>query len=125
MYFINHEHESNYIELASMYKTRFKEGKIDFQYLPNIYIASTPGLFELINLYQLDLSSGPLFHLMSWNDEEEKHEPSHPGLTGSTKRLVEIGSSLYNGYPADLDYTFSEEFANVIIQAIKIRSKLL
>lgn len=122
MYFINEQHQQNYINLMAEYE--LKRGSVDRQYEANIYIASVPYIFDLIDLDKLNKSGGPLYHLMEWDEEKKKHVPAHPGLTGSTTKLLTVGLSLYNGYPTDLDYTYSREFANVIIQAIKIRNNL-
>ena len=62
---------------------------------------------------------------MEYNEQEEKMIPSHPGLTGSTRWLVQAGFSLYNGNPCDLDHSNSPEFALVFIEAFKIRNKIV
>ncbi|MCM3444737.1 hypothetical protein [Metabacillus halosaccharovorans] len=70
----------------------------DVLYESNIYIAAYPGIFKCLNINMIETSSGPLFMVTKWNEEEGRHVVSAAALTGSTKRLVEVGLSLYNGY---------------------------
>lgn len=120
MYFINKEHKENFHQLLFKYNRRN-----DSQYMANVYVASVPDVFDELHLESMDDTiGGPLHSLMAWDEEEERYVPSAAGLTGSTRALIKIGLSLYNGYLADLDYSFSEEYANVVIQACKIRYKI-
>jgi hypothetical protein len=121
MYFIDKKHEENYWDLMNHY--HIFRGK-DVQYEASIYVAAVPGIYEHIEWSKLD-SNSPLFALMEWSDEEEKHVPSHPALTGATRRMVEFGLSLYNGYTVSVDEVFGsvskEEWVNALFQAMYIR----
>ena len=75
----------------------------DVQYESNIYIAAYPEIFKCLDINMIKTSSGPLFMVTKWDEEEGKHVVSAAALTGSTKRLVEVGLSLYNGYEIGLD----------------------
>lgn len=121
MYFANEELKSNYGELMNIYN--LTPGQ-NVQYESNLYLAAFPELYRLINKSQFKPSTGPLVPLMTYSEQEEKMVPSHPGLTGATRWLVEAGFSLYNGNPCDLDYTNSPTFALLFIQAFKIRNKI-
>jgi hypothetical protein len=124
MYFLNEEHESNFAKLIDQYC-----GGVwlsDVQYAANCYIAAVPDIYELLEGAK-KTSGGPLTRLIEYkenDDEVLEMVPSHPGLTGSTTNLLEIGMSLYNGHLVDLDYTFVPDYAQVVIQACKIRYKL-
>ena len=104
-----------------------REKAVGVQYEANIYIAAYPAIYECIDISTLDAASGPLFMLTYWDEEEEKHHIDAAGLTGSTRRLVEVGLSLYNGYKISLDDVFSsilsEELIAVFFQACKIRGR--
>ncbi|WP_170972282.1 hypothetical protein [Bacillus yapensis] len=95
------------------------------QYESNIYIAAVPYIYELIDESDFKPYNGPLVSLMRFDENKGIMVPSHAGLTGSTTWLVQAGFSLYNGNPCDLDYSNSTEFAQVFIQAFKIRNKLV
>jgi hypothetical protein len=117
MYFINKQHQENF--LSFLYKNNHK--KSDKQYLVNYYVAAVPEIFELIDLSDSENVTNPIYSLMDWDEEKGDHSPSSPGLTGTTRTLLEIGASLYNGFKCDLDQSFGEEFSQVVIQACKIR----
>lgn len=117
MYFTNRQHQDNFMLL--LYKNRSR--KSDKQYLVNYYVAAVPEIFDLLDLSDNETILNPLYFLMEWDDEEKCHIPSAPGLTGTTRYLLEIGLSLFNGHKCDLDYSLSEDFAQVVIQACKIR----
>jgi hypothetical protein len=123
MYFLDNTHKSNYWSLMNKYG--LKEDQ-DPQYESNIYITSVPSIFKCIKLDKLDTTSGPLFSLMEWDEEEQKHVFSAPALTGSTTQLATAGVSLYNGYPIGLDDFFgsvaSDDLFQVFVQACKIRA---
>ncbi|NRD80041.1 hypothetical protein HPT25_22140 [Bacillus sp. BRMEA1] len=125
MFFSNMEHQNNYNLLMSKY--RLKSGE-DTQYESNIYMCSYPPIFDCIeDLSDIDYSFGPLFYFTVWDDEEETHVVSAPGLTGSTRRMVELGLSCYNGFPIGLDDLFSsiasEELKEVVFTTMKIRAR--
>lgn len=121
-YFITEQHEQNYAELMVFYGLEPLER---MQEEAAIYIAAIEDLYDLIGEPK-DKYGCPLFELMEWNEKEEKHEPAHGGLTGTSRRLLEVGLSLYNGYPIGLDEVLgsvtSREYIEALIQAIKIRS---
>lgn len=123
MFFANAEHKENYECLMAMYELTRGE---DLQYESNIYIAGYPGIFKCLDINMIKTSSGPLFWVTKWNEEEGKHVVSAAALTGSTKRLVEVGLSLYNGYEIGLDDVFgsivSDELIDIFFQACKIRA---
>ncbi|MFP7442631.1 MULTISPECIES: hypothetical protein [Bacillus] len=125
MYFLDEEHENNFIELIKQYCGG--EWLSDVQYAANCYIAAVPDIYSLLNGANKS-SGGPLTRLVDYKESDGgSHEmvPNQPGLTGSTYKLLEIGMSLYNGHPVDLDYTFVPDYANVVVQACKIRYKLV
>lgn len=127
MFFSNTEHEVNFKKLKEIYRMKRGEHILnDVQYLSNIYIAAYPKIYDCINLKTLDVGIGPLYNLMEWDDEKQTHVISAAGLTGSTRRLLEAGLSLYNDYPIGLDDVISsltsDEMFNVFIQACKIRA---
>jgi hypothetical protein len=123
MNFVDDEHEENYYRLMEKYHLTPGD---DIQYESSIYIAAHPDIFidEMVTNKE---EGSPLGKLMEWNEEEEKLEPSAPSLTGTTRRMVEVGMSLYNGYPIGLDEVLgsvvSEELQDVLFQAIKIRAR--
>lgn len=104
MYFMDEQHSENYDLLYDHFMIgRFK----DTQWLATIYIAAVPEIFKCFNTSVKDMSqsSSPLYELTD-KDEEGKLVFAAPGLTGSTARLCEVGLSLFNGYPIDLDGVF-------------------
>jgi hypothetical protein len=117
MYFIDKQHKDNF--LTFIYKNSHKID--DKQYLVNYYVAAVQEIFELIDLSDSENVGNPLYSLIEWDEKKEHHIPSSPGLTGTTTMILEIGLSLFNGHKCDLDYTFGEEFSQVVIQACKIR----
>jgi hypothetical protein len=119
MYFTDEEHKHNFFELLKMSASQTK----DPQYLANFYIAAVPDIYDLFDVENLQGNS-PLMSLMYYDEKLEKQIPNHPGLTSSTRQLLEIGVSLFNGHPCDLDYSFSSSFAKVIVQACEIRYRL-
>ncbi|BCC04940.1 hypothetical protein DJ87_3412 [Bacillus cereus] len=124
MYFANAEHKENYDCLMGMYELTRGE---DVQYESNIYIAAYPEIFKCLDINMIKTSSGPLFMVTKWDEEEGKHVVSAAALTGSTKRLVEVGLSLYNGYEIGLDDVFgsivSDELIDIFFQSCKIRAR--
>lgn len=120
MYFLDHEHEENFDELCFLYARK----SADLQYRANIYIAAVPDIFKLLTKNELLISNGPLVSLMEYSETEGNLVPSHPGLTGSTRQLLKIGMSLYNGYEVSLDDTPTGGFAEVVVQALAIRYRL-
>lgn len=126
MYFINEEHEANYQLLMGLYELKNQE---DVQYQASLYIAALPEIFnKLPETIVPEDRSTPLVHFLNWDEEKEEHEVSHPGLTGSTRRLVEYGMSLYNGFPCDMDSlagsATSHDYPHAIIEAFKIRARI-
>ncbi|AQQ55628.1 DUF2538 family protein [Planococcus lenghuensis] len=118
MYFINQNHEDNFIALRQYYSKQ----EHDPEYQAHLYIAAVPELFDLLDPFVLQKASGAaLTTLMTYNEQAGNLMPSHGGLTSATTHLLEIGMSLYNGYPCNLDFRPSNEHAEVIIQALKIR----
>ncbi|MEK0086177.1 hypothetical protein [Benzoatithermus flavus] len=120
MYFANDEHKENYNYLMGLY--RLKPGD-DVEYEASIYIASYPQIFKCFG--EISTEFGPLSYLL---DEELAQEGNHNigALTGTTRRMVACGMSLYNGLEVSLSDIFStlgEEEFNVLIQAIKIRAR--
>ncbi|HHB1940074.1 TPA: hypothetical protein ACOQ43_000512 [Bacillus cereus] len=124
MHFANAEHKENYDCLMGMYELTRGE---DVQYESNIYIAAYPEIFKCLDINMIKTSSGPLFMVTKWDEEEGKHVVSAAALTGSTKRLVEVGLSLYNGYEIGLDDVFgsivSDELIDIFFQSCKIRAR--
>ncbi|MDQ0197081.1 hypothetical protein [Neobacillus ginsengisoli] len=124
MYFLNEEHKKNFEILLRLYMLSRGE---DRQYEATIYVAAVPSVFYLINNKEIDTTCSPLYELMKWDEEREKWKFVSPGLTGATTRMCEFALSLYNGYEVKLDDVFgtvvSREFIDVLLQAIKIRSR--
>lgn len=72
---------------------------------------SYPPIYKCIeDVNKIEWTFGPLSNLARWVEEEDKRIIGAAGLTGSTRRMVEIGLSCYNSYPIGLD----EVFATVI-----------
>lgn len=121
MYFVDDTHEENYYRLMEKY--HLQQGE-DIQYESSIYIAAHPDIFSK---KMLNVRNSPLYAHMEWNEEKDRLVVTSPELTGSTRRMVEVGLSLYNGYSVGLDDVFgsvsSEELQDVIFQAIKIRAR--
>uniref|UniRef100_C5DB34 Uncharacterized protein n=1 Tax=Geobacillus sp. (strain WCH70) TaxID=471223 RepID=C5DB34_GEOSW len=121
MYFVNAEHKRNYDYLMGLY--RLEPGQ-NVEYEASIYIAAYPSVFACFGK-TISTEFGPLAYL---SDEELAEEFGHNfgALTGTTRRMVACGMSLYNGLEVSLSDVFSslgEEEFNVLIQAIKIRAK--
>ena len=45
----------------------------DVQYESNIYIAAYPEIFKCLDINMIKTSSGPLFMVTKWDEEEGKH----------------------------------------------------
>lgn len=119
MYFIDEKHNEHFTSFLKSNESLAR----DPQYLANFYIASVPDIYNLLDIENLQ-GAAALMSLMKYNEKLDKHVPNHPGLTGSTRQLLEIGASLFNGHSCDLDYSFSSSFAKVIVQACEIRYRL-
>lgn len=117
MYFIDDEHESNFSNLVSFFGKKAN----DPQYRANIYIASVPEIYKLLPKSDIHTGGGPLNLLTQYSEKESKLIPNHEGLTGSTRKLVEIGLSLFNGNEVSLDFNYGEEVSDSVLQAMKIR----
>lgn len=118
MYFIDEDHEQNFITLTEIYGKK----ALDLQYRPCIYIAAIPSIYELIDLEKIRLEqNSPLSSLVEYSEHEHILVVSHPGITGSSRRLVEIGLSLFNGNPCDLDFQPSMQHGIAITEALKLR----
>ena len=117
MYFIDDEHEANFSSLVTFFERRGN----DPQYRANLYITSIPDIYRLFNKSEIHPEGGPLSLLTEYSEKEKKLVPSHEGLTGSTRKLVEIGLSLFNGNEVSLDFSYGEETNNAALQAIQIR----
>src|SRR5690606_23142700 len=115
MYFIDDEHESNFSSLVSFFDKKAN----DPQYRANIYIASVPEIYKLLPKKEIHTGGGPLNLLTQYSEEEGKLKPSHVGLTGSTRKLVEIGLSLFNGNEVSLDFNYGDEISNSVLQAMQ------
>ena len=121
MYFSNSEHELNYNTLMDLYHLAPGQDK---QYEANIYIAAYPEIFKGLNIEKIRTGvGGPLVFLLH-EEYEDDHRPQV--LTGSTTQLAEVGQSLYNSYPVNLDSVFGsitdEEMLSVFLQACRIRA---
>lgn len=124
MYFSNQEHGRNYDFF--MRKFDLSKGE-DVQYEANIYIAAYPEIYKCLDLNNLETDTGPLFLLTKWIEEEQRYIVSCACLTGATKRLVEVGLSLYNSFEIGLDDVFGSivtaDLFDVFFQACKIRAR--
>ena len=117
MYFMEDEHEANFSSLV----TFFERKGTDPQYRANLYIASIPDIYRLIDKTEIHSGGGPLALLTEYSEDKEKLIPTHEGLTGSTRKLVEVGLSLFNGNEVSLDFSYGDETNNAVLQAMKIR----
>lgn len=123
MYFANDAHKENYQYLMNLYRLSHAE---DVQYEANIYIAAYPRIFKCFNVEGISTGSGPLVGL---EDEEFAKRYGHRlgPLTSSAREMVDFGMSLYNSSKVCLDDVFGlvtdDEGFNVLMQAIKIRTK--
>lgn len=120
MFFLNDEHENNYNRLLELFGLVNRK---DSQYEATLYISAIPDLYVLLDEINADYGS-PLNQLMKWNDEGEKYIIDSPALTGTTRRLVSLGMSCFNGYNIDLnDYVgnVSDEYFIVLLEVLRIR----
>jgi hypothetical protein len=120
MYFANEEHKKNYESLMSLYRLKHNQ---DVEYESSVYISAYPPIFDCFD-NTISTEFSPIVYL---SDEELAQEFGHniAKLTGTTRRMVSFGMSLFNGSPvqlSDLSMLADEEF-NVIMQAIAIRCK--
>ncbi|MCI2253593.1 hypothetical protein L2D08_04370 [Domibacillus sp. PGB-M46] len=123
MYFSNVEHKNNFHLLMAKYNLELGE---DAEYECNLYLCSYPKIFNCIeDINNIDLSRSPLYEFTYWDIEREKYVVSAPELTGSTRRMVEIGLSCYNSFPVGLDDAFGsindEELIKIVFTTMKIR----
>lgn len=117
MYFIDDEHEANFSSLVTFFERKGNNP----QYRANLYITSIPDIYRLIKKSEIHTGGGPLSLLTEYSEEKKKLVPSHEGLTGSTRKLVEIGLSLFNGNEVSLDFSYGEETNSAALQAMQIR----
>lgn len=117
MYFMEDEHEANFSSLVIFFE---RKGD-DPQYRANLYIASIPDIYRLIDKTEIHSGGGPLALLTDYSEDKGKLIPKHGGLTGSTRKLVEVGLSLFNGNEVSLDFSYGNETNNAVLQAMKIR----
>ncbi|MEY8351664.1 hypothetical protein AALF16_26075 [Bacillus cereus] len=128
MYFVNKEHERNYITL--MEKKNFSPGQ-DPEYEAAYYITAHPEIYKCFDWNVYSTPNSPLgsFLYTYDDDEDEKEETkgfSFAPLTESTWQLVKVGQSLFNGYKVNLsDFPlYNEEMFNVLMQACRIRGRI-
>jgi hypothetical protein len=125
VFFVDKEHEHNYQRLMEKYGLNSGD---DIQYEASIYIAAHP---EIFNENMFNFSISPLYAHIKWDEELGRDIIGYPELTDSTRKMVEVGLSLYNGYrfKIDLDGVFggidSDELLDVIFQAMNIRARRL
>ncbi|MCP8616305.1 DUF2538 family protein [Salirhabdus salicampi] len=110
MYFINDKHKVNYRQLVAFYK-----GKVDF--LPSIYIAAVPEIYEVIDTNGLSQSTFPFSNIKS------------DGLSDKSWSLCEVATSLYmSDYNVSLSKVFAsitdDTYLNAIFEAIKMGTRL-
>lgn len=118
MYFIHVEHEQNYAYLCDIYAERSQ----DKEYKPAIYIAAVPEIFEALDLEELLLHrDGPLATLTEYDENRNCLVVKDNGLSAIHRRFIEIGMSLYNGNPCDLNVEPTTKSGMVILQAIMLR----
>lgn len=125
MFFADKEHKHNYQRLMEKYE--LKSGD-DSQYEASIYIAAHPDIF---NENMFNYSVSPLYAHIKWDEELGRDIISSHELTDATRKMVEVGLSIYNGYrfKIGLDDVFgsiaSNELLDVIFQAMNIRASRL
>ena len=73
----------------------------------------------MFDINMIKTSSGPLLLLQN-GMRKKANMLSVQQLTGSTKRLVEVGLSLYNGYEIGLDDVFGSIVSDELIYIFPI-----
>lgn len=102
MYFIDKEHENNFLETL----VRFPNAKNNSEYKSACYILAVPMIF---NKFQSNLGEleSPISWILQWEnqfkltDEEkifENYEPPKFDLTNSMVQLGKLAFNLWNGY---------------------------
>lgn len=124
MYFIDNEHEENFVYLSSQYPEYLRE---NVEYKPTIYIAAFPEVYKFLDSEEINGGSSALQQLIEF-DSKGKLEIKEPGLTSGAKGLVRLATNLFNGRDFDLadaiDMNQTEGWSKTLLQAIKIRMKL-
>lgn len=120
IFFVNDEHFENFINLMEMY--HLKPGQ-DLEYEANIFICSHPDLFKCFNLKHLNLDFAPACGLLEM-EERDKHNVA--ALTSSTRCLLQVSMSLYNGSEISLSTILNSvtrpDLFKTMVQAISIRA---
>ncbi|HFJ9332377.1 TPA: hypothetical protein ACGW5B_005888 [Bacillus paranthracis] len=116
MFFVDKEHEVNFDKMMDLYDLSIGQ---DVEYESAIYIAAHPEIFKCYDLNKLDTEFGPLGCLLK---DENVHNIG--ALTGTTRSLVEVGQSLYNGYKTSVAdvVCYGDEMFVVFKQACEIRA---
>ncbi|MBE7123961.1 hypothetical protein [Bacillus cereus] len=118
MYFVNEEHERNYLKLLD---ARSVEPGDDPQYETAFYITAYPEIYKCFDWGICKVEYSPLGELIFSKGEKKGINPG--ALTGTTLQLAKAGQSLFNGYKVDLSDLplYNEEIFRVFFQACKIR----
>lgn len=126
MYFIDNKHKRNFETLLFRYPEYKRK---NLEYLPTLYLAAFPEIYKCIDINKItgeDPGATPLMQLTNWDEEENKLIVSHEALTSGTRAMVQVGLSLFNGYPINLGRCLrlvtTKEWSDVLLEAIKIRS---
>lgn len=117
-FFVNKEHEENFINLLS----RYPIGKTDNEYRAGFYIVAHPVIYSHCNGNPVSDGNGPF----DWYFEElDNPSPYSAALSSSYSFLVRAGIHLYNGYEDFTLYlavgTWGDELFKVFVQACQIR----
>ncbi|MEK6190596.1 MAG: DUF2538 family protein [Carnobacterium alterfunditum] len=120
MYFINDSHVNNFKFFSSYYGELSSKP----EYQANIYIASIPEIFKLVDTMALHgTENAPLITLMHYNNETNLFAPNKEKLADTFLPLVEIGMSLYNGHQCSLNFELPFVYEQVVLQAMELRYK--
>lgn len=127
MFFANEQHKVSFQRMA----VKFPDVKKARDYRAACYIGAYPEIFKCFALekqvhgpfdWYFDYLEDPSDFVERRNSGETTGDPAP--LTGQTRRLVELGLNLWNGYEFDLSdglITWDRELYLVALQAIDLR----
>ncbi|QWH04230.1 DUF2538 family protein (plasmid) [Bacillus mycoides] len=99
MYFVNEEHERNYLKLLD---ARSVEPSDDPQYETSFYITAYPEIYKCFDWGTCKVEYSPLGELIYSQGDKKGINPD--ALTGTTLPLAKTGQSLFNGYNWSINY---------------------
>lgn len=114
MFYVNDEHERNFIYFLEKYPIAIK----DKEYRTGFYIVAHPVIFDFCSGNPVSDDNGPF----DWFFDDQCNKA---GLSNGYRQLVQAGLNLYNNYDDFSLYlglgTWGCEIFEVFIQACKIR----